>query len=56
MSVIRTARSCHSRCFICSRKGCLHKVKQESVHHALKYHNIYIKHDARSCYRHLDEN
>jgi hypothetical protein len=34
----------------------LHKVKQESVHHALKYHNIYIKHDARSCYRHLDEN
>ena len=34
MSVIRTARSCHSPCFICNRKGCLHQVKHESVHHA----------------------
>jgi hypothetical protein len=56
MSLIKTAKSNHSRCFICNRKGRLHQVKHDSVHHALIFHNIYIKNDARCCYRHLDKN
>jgi hypothetical protein len=56
MPFIKIANSSHSRCFICNRNGRNHQVKHESVYHAYIHHNIYIKHHARCCYRHLDEN
>jgi len=55
MPFIKTARSHHSKCLICNRKGRLHQVKHESVYYAYTHHNIYVKHHARCCYRHLDK-
>ena len=56
MPFIKTARSHHNKCLVCNRKGRLHQVKHESVYYGFSRHNIYIKHHARCCYRHLDEN
>ena len=55
-TLIQTAFSMHSQCFICKRRSNrLHKVNQSSIVYAYKHYRIFIKHHARSCQVHLDE-
>ena len=55
--MVETALSSHKSCFICREKTrSLHLVNKKDIVHAYKYHNIYIKHHARCCDAHYDEN
>lgn len=54
--IILKAKSTHSRCFICNRKGKkLSRIKPISVAYALSRFNIVIKSHARCCGSHLDK-
>ena len=54
---INTAFSSHKRCFICRRKtNFLRTVNRNSIAYAFVNHKIIIKHHARFCITHLDEN
>ena len=59
-TLIETASSYHSQCFICKRKKSssrrLLSIKKESVILAYLKHKILIKLHARCCSNHLDEN
>jgi len=56
MTSVQTALSSHSACFICrERHRSLHRIKKKDVIHAYKSHKIYIKHHARVCDAHFDD-
>ena len=57
MISVETALSTHTCCFICREKNrSLHIVKKKDIINAYKLHKIYIKHHARCCDAHYDEN
>ncbi len=57
MKTIATALSTHTACFICKEKNRkLKKVQNRDIMHAYNTHRIYIKHHARICDAHFDEN
>lgn len=56
MPLIHTAISTHSKCLVCRRRNVpLHRVKLDSILYAYSTHQIIIKHHARCCGRHLND-
>lgn len=56
MPLIHTAISTHSKCLVCRRRIVpLHRVKLDSILYAYSTHQIIIKHHARCCGRHLND-
>jgi tRNA(Ile)-lysidine synthase TilS/MesJ len=57
MLFVDTALSMHTACFICRDKTRpLREVKKKDIIHAYTNHKIFIKHHARCCDAHYDEN
>jgi hypothetical protein len=57
MSSIETALSTHTACFTCRENNrSLHQVKKKDIIYSYETHKIYIKHHARCCDAHFDEN
>lgn len=56
MTLVRTAGSHHGSCFICGRTTRLQVVREESMLRAYAEHKIYIKHHARLCKSHTNNN
>jgi hypothetical protein len=57
MPNVKTALSTHTACFICRDKTRpLHTVRKKDIIYAYSNHKIYIKHHARCCDAHYDNN
>ena len=57
MTEVNIAFSSYKACFICREKNrSLHRVKKPDIVYAYVNHKIYIKHHARVCDAHFDEN
>jgi hypothetical protein len=54
MSLLMTAIYHRGSCFICLKKGKLHKIKKESIIKAFKDFKLVIKNNALHCSRHID--